>query len=72
MIEVFRLATDEEVARWEAEAAAAPKRRRPQAQCSCGRFAKYLGTTRYYNGSYSCERLNVRCSRCGDVGIELV
>jgi hypothetical protein len=72
MTEFFRLATDEEIARWDAEATAAPQRRLPQVQCSCGRFAKYLRTEHYYNGNWNCERLWVRCSRCGDVGIELV
>ncbi len=67
--EFFRLMTDKKVEDADAE----PKRRgRTAVQCSCGRFAKYLDTRHWYNGNYNCETMNVRCSRCGDVGIELV
>jgi hypothetical protein len=66
----LRLATAEEVAAWEAEPP--QKQRRWQAQCTCGRFAKYLGIRYWYNGSYTCETMTVECSRCGTVGVELV
>jgi hypothetical protein len=72
VIPTLRYATDEEIAQWDAEAAAAPKRRKPQVQCSCGRFAKFIRVRHWYNGSYNCETLEVHCSRCGDVGIEMV
>jgi hypothetical protein len=68
--EFFRLMTDEEVA--SADASDHHPKRLPGVQCSCGWFAKYLRTEHYYNGNWDCKRLWVRCSRCGDVGIELV
>lgn len=46
--------------------------RLPPVQCTCGRFAKFIRSEKYYNGTWNCERLWVRCSRCGDVGIEVV
>jgi hypothetical protein len=66
----LRMATPEEIAEWEAEPPQ-PQRRVP-VQCSCGRFAKFLGIERRYNGNYTCERMNVLCKAHGIIGIELV
>jgi hypothetical protein len=49
-----------------------PKRSCPTPQCLCGRFAKFVGVTHYYNGNFDCARLTVECKRCGIVDIELV
>jgi hypothetical protein len=48
------------------------KRSCPTPQCLCGRFAKYVGVTHYYNGNFDCETLTVECKHCGTVDIELV
>lgn len=50
----------------------ATRDRPPPLQCTCGRFAKYVGDQHYYNGTWDCYRYTVRCSRCGDVDIECV
>lgn len=56
----------------EPPAKAAGNRGIPSAQCACGRFAKYVGTKPYYNGTWNMARMTVECSRCGTVDIELV
>lgn len=40
--------------------------------CYCGRFAKYLRTRHYYNGTWDQVTMYVLCSRCGEVAIECV
>jgi hypothetical protein len=50
-----------------------PARKAPASNCpGCGRFAKCLRTVHYYNGSWNCIRIEVRCTQCGDQGIECV
>jgi len=43
-----------------------------QPHCLCGRFAKYLGSRSYYNGTWDCYSYTVECKRCGTVTIECV
>ena len=44
----------------------------PSAQCLCGRFAKWVGDSHYYNGQFDCYSYTVRCSLCGEVTVECV
>jgi len=44
----------------------------PAAHCSCGRFARWLGESHYYNGQFDCYSFDVACSRCGVVTVECV
>jgi hypothetical protein len=40
--------------------------------CLCGRFARWVGDSHYYNGTFDCYSYTVHCARCGDVTIECV
>lgn len=53
---------------------AEPKSRRaPAWNCpGCGRFARHLATTPYYNGTWNCVRTEVQCGQCGRQRIEHV
>lgn len=40
--------------------------------CNCGRFAKFLSESHYYNGEFDCYSYTVDCKRCGVVTVECV
>lgn len=69
---MFAVLSEQEIAEYEARAAAQPRRRAAQVQCLCGRFAKFVGDRHYYNGTFDCYSYDVDCSRCGVVTIECV